>query len=145
MAIPMKPSEHKPDLPKGIDVWLQKFCEFDPEDRHISAAAARKALDVLILPAAKGELRANDEEEPTTPPFPDDLSNLPQDFVLGDRFRIQKRLGSGGFGCRLQIFDALGDAVRVIKLVTRDRRSVYEWLRREYKTLKLNFPIIPMS
>ncbi len=28
---PMKPSEHKPDLPKGIDEWLQKFCEFDPE------------------------------------------------------------------------------------------------------------------
>ncbi|WP_204273811.1 methylation-associated defense system protein kinase MAD6 [Stenotrophomonas maltophilia] len=29
---PIKPSEHKPDLPKGIDEWLQKFCEFDPED-----------------------------------------------------------------------------------------------------------------
>jgi len=24
---PVKPSEHKPDLPKGIDEWLQRFCE----------------------------------------------------------------------------------------------------------------------
>ena len=52
---PMKPSEHKPDLPKGIDEWLQKFCEFDPEERHTSAAIARKGLDDLILPEAKNE------------------------------------------------------------------------------------------
>jgi serine/threonine protein kinase len=52
---PMKPSEHKPDLPKGIDEWLQKFCEFDPEERHISAAVARKALDDVILPEAKND------------------------------------------------------------------------------------------
>lgn len=50
---PMKPSEHKPDLPKGVDEWLQKFCEFDPEERHISAAVARKALDDVILPEAR--------------------------------------------------------------------------------------------
>lgn len=140
---PMKPSEHKPDLPKGIDEWLQKFCEFDPEDRHTSAAIARKALDDLILPEAK-----NDSAPEVSGPadllthLPDNLTDLPQDFILADRFCIQKKLGSGGFGVAYKVFDSLGDVVRVIKLVTKDRRSVYERLRREYKTLT-NLPDHP--
>jgi len=140
---PMKPSEHKPDLPKGIDEWLQKFCEFDPEERHVSAAIARKALDDLILPEAKDESAA-DISGPAValPQLPDNLTNLPQDFILADRFRIQKKLGSGGFGVAYKVFDSLGDVVRVIKLVTKDRRSVYERLRREYKTLT-NLPDHP--
>lgn len=140
---PMKPSEHKPDLPKGIDDWLQKFCEFDPEERHASAAIARKALDDLILPEAKDESAA-DIGGPAValPQLPDNLTDLPQDFILADRFRIQKKLGSGGFGVAYKVFDSLGDVVRVIKLVTKDRRSVYERLRREYKTLT-NLPDHP--
>ncbi len=140
---PMKPSEHKPDLPQGIDEWLQKFCEFDPEDRHTSAAIARKALDDLILPEAKND-SAPDVSGPAVvmPQLPDNLMNLPQDFILADRFRIQKKLGSGGFGVAYKVFDSLGDVVRVIKLVTKDRRSVYERLRREYKTLT-NLPDHP--
>jgi len=140
---PMKPSEHKPDLPEGIDEWLQKFCEFDPEDRHTSAAIARKALDDLILPEAK-----NDPAPEVSAPagllthLPDNLTDLPQDFILADRFCIQKKLGSGGFGVAYKVFDSLGDVVRVIKLVTKDRRSVYERLRREYKTLT-NLPDHP--
>jgi serine/threonine protein kinase len=138
---PVKPSEHKPDLPKGIDDWLQKFCEFDPEERHISAAMARKALDELILPEAKDE-SAPDISGLAVSDFPDDLTNLPQDFILAERFSIQKKLGSGGFGVAYKVFDSLADVVRVIKLVTRDRRSVYERLRREYKTLT-NLPDHP--
>ena len=140
---PMKPSEHKPDLPKGIDEWLQKFCEFDPEERHASAAIARKGLDDLILPEAKNE-SAPDLSGPAVVvrQLPDNLMNLPQDFILADRFRIQKKLGSGGFGVAYKVFDSLGDVVRVIKLVTKDRRSVYERLRREYKTLT-NLPDHP--
>ena len=34
---PIKPSEHKPDISKGFDDWLQKFCEFDVEDRYSSS------------------------------------------------------------------------------------------------------------
>ncbi|WP_421241873.1 methylation-associated defense system protein kinase MAD6 [Aeromonas enteropelogenes] len=140
---PMKPSEHKPDLPKGIDEWLQKFCEFDPEERHTSAAIARKGLDDLILPEAKND-SAPDVSGPAVvvPQLPDNLMNLPQDFILADRFRIQKKLGRGGFGVAYKVFDSLGDVVRVIKLVTKDRRSVYERLRREYKTLT-NLPDHP--
>ena len=140
---PMKPSEHKPDLPKGIDEWLQKFCEFDPEGRHTSAAIARKALDDLILPEAEDDSAA-DISSPAvvSPQLPDNLTNLSQDFILADRFRIQSKLGSGGFGVAYKVFDSLGDVVRVIKLVTRDRRNVYERLRREYKTLT-NLPDHP--
>jgi serine/threonine protein kinase len=140
---PMKPSEHKPDLPKGIDEWLQKFCEFDPEDRHTSAAIARKALDDLILPEAEND-SAPDISGPAVDllQLPDDLTNLSQDFILADRFCIQSKLGSGGFGVAYKVFDSLGDVVRVIKLVTKDRRSVYERLRREYKTLT-NLPDHP--
>lgn len=140
---PMKPSEHKPDLPKGIDGWLQKFCEFDPEERHASAAIARKALDDLILPEAKDESAAEiGGPAVALPQLPDNLTDLPQDFILADRFRIQKKLGSGGFGVAYKVFDSLGDVVRVIKLVTKDRSSVYERLRREYKTLT-NLPDHP--
>ena len=140
---PMKPSEHKPDLPKGIDEWLQKFCEFDPEERHASAAIARKALDDLILPEAKDESAAEISGPAVAlPQLPDNLTDLPQDFILADRFCIQKKLGSGGFGVAYKVFDSLGDVVRVIKLVTKDRRSVYERLRREYKTLT-NLPDHP--
>jgi serine/threonine protein kinase len=33
------------------------------------------------------------------------------------------------------VFDAFGDVIRVLKLITHDRRSVFERLRREYMTL----------
>ena len=140
---PMKPSEHKPDLPKGIDEWLQKFCEFDPEDRHASAAIARMALDDLILPEAKND-SVPDVSRPAValPQLPDNLRQLPRDFVLAERFTVQKKLGEGGFGAVYKVFDAFGDVVRAIKIIDKDRRSVFERLRREYKTLT-NLPDHP--
>ncbi len=140
---PMKPSEHKPDLPKGIDDWLQKFCEFDPEERHASAAIARKALDDLILPEAKNDTAPdNSSQTAAGAPLPDNLRQLPKDFVLAERFTIQQKLGEGGFGAAYKVFDAYGDVVRVIKIIDKDRRSVFERLRREYKTLT-NLPEHP--
>ena len=140
---PMKPSELKPDLPKGIDEWLQVFCEFDPEERHFSAGIAQKALNELILPEAKND-SSQEESSPAevAAQLSENMMNLPQDFILANRFRIQMKLGSGGFGVAYKVFDSLGDVVRVIKLVTKDRRSVYERLRREYRTLT-NLPDHP--
>ena len=131
---PIPPSEVKTDLPQGFDAWLQKFCEFDPEDRHSSAAVARKGLDAIILPEAKDE-SAEDVSSDALPVVPEDLTSLQRDDVLADRFRVQEKLRSGGFGVVYKVFDSFGDVVRVIKMITRDRRSVYERLRREYKTL----------
>ncbi len=140
---PVKPSEHKPDLPKGIDEWLQVFCEFDPEERHASAGIAQKVLDEVILPEAKND-SSQEESNPVSvdAQLSENMMNLPQDFILANRFRIQKKLGSGGFGVAYKVFDSLGDVVRVIKLVTKDRSSVYERLRREYRTLT-NLPDHP--
>ena len=131
---PIPPSEAKTDLPKGFDAWLQKFCEFDPEDRHSSAAVARKGLDDIILPEAKDE-SAEDVSSDALPAVPEDMTSLQRDDVLADRFRVQEKLGSGGFGVVYKVFDSFGDVVRVIKMITRDRSSVYDRLRREYKTL----------
>lgn len=136
----MLPSALKSELPIGMDEWLQKLCAFDPEDRYPSAAVARKELDDLILPEGKSEVSENAPVE--TEIVNEDLDNLPQDYILANRFRIQNKLGSGGFGVAYKVFDSFADVVRVIKLVTKDRRSVYERLRREYKTLT-NLPEHP--
>lgn len=132
---PLKPSELNSDLPKGIDEWLQLFCEFDPEDRHVSAAVADKALDAIILPeAVEGEAQpAGEAAAPSISPVL--LANLPQDFLLQERFRVQKKLGSGGFGVTYKVFDVFGDVVRVMKLVTKDRLSVFQRMKKEYKAL----------
>ncbi|OQC16176.1 MAG: Serine/threonine-protein kinase StkP [Lentisphaerae bacterium ADurb.Bin082] len=141
---PLKPSEHKPGLPKGIDKWLQKFCEFEPEDRYASAASARKALDDLILPEAKNNVPAEgtEDDNPSAQTLPDDLRNLPRDFVLANRFTVQKKLGEGSFGAVYKVFDTFSDVVRTIKIIDKDRHSVFERLRREYKTLA-NLPDHP--
>ncbi|MCA8838262.1 MAG: protein kinase, partial [Proteobacteria bacterium] len=61
--------------------------------------------------------------------------NLPKGFLLVDRFTVQERLGSGSFGVVYKVFDDLGNVERVIKLITKDRLSTYERLRREYTAL----------
>ena len=140
---PVRPSEHKPDLLQGFDEWLQRFCEFDPEERHTSAAVARKALDELIVPEAKNDTVPDAGAQATSiAALPDNLRQLPKDFVLAERFTIQQKLGEGGFGAAYKVFDAFGDVVRVIKIIDKDRRSVFERLRREYKTLT-NLPEHP--
>jgi serine/threonine protein kinase len=131
-SFPVMPSELKPDLPAGMDGWLQKLCAFDPSTRFADAAEALRELTALFAPEA--ETRATTNEGPV--PGSDDLINLPRDFVLGGRFHIQERLGEpGGFAVAYKVYDNMGDIVRVLKLVTRDRHSVYERLKREYQTL----------
>ncbi len=141
---PIPPSQHKPDLPKAMDDWLQGFCEFDAEERHASAAAARKALEDLIVPERKDAEQPEDDTPPAPAGqvLPEDLRNLPKDFVLADRFTVQEKLGDGGFGAVYKVFDAFSDVVRAIKIIDKDRRSVFERLRREYKTLA-NLPEHP--
>jgi len=132
---PISPSEAKTDLPKGFDTWLQNFCEFDPEDRHSSAAVARKGLDGIILPEAGGESAA-DLPSDVLLAEPADLTKLERDYVLSERYIIQESLGRGGFAVTYKVFDSFDDRSYVIKLVTRDRRSTFDRFIREYKLLK---------
>lgn len=130
---PQPASSFKQDLPQGFDDWLQTFCAFDPESRYMSAAVALRLLEQLLLPEAKiGELPA---VEVVAMAEIVNFNELPLDFILDNRFRIQKKLGAGSFSVVYKVFEVMGDVVRVIKLVIKDRRSVYERLCREYKTL----------
>ncbi len=139
---PVKPSELRPELPAELDGWLQQLCMFDPEDRFASAAVARRELLSIISPEVHKKAEGIAAVEPPAP-APENLTDLPRDYVLGTRFVVQERLGRpGGFGVAYKVFDSFGEVVRVLKLITRDRRSVYDRLRREYKTLA-NLPEHP--
>ena len=130
---PVKPSELRTDLPPGFDNWLQKLCKFNPKDRFPSAAVALQELSSVI--ASERPLH-HDHRGPVQPAQPQNFTDLPRDSILGGRFVIRERLGHpGGFAVAYKVFDTLGDVVRVLKLVTRDRQSVFERLRREYKAL----------
>ena len=131
---PEKASAYKPDLPAAIDGWLQTLCAFDPEDRFPSAAVALAQLNALLTPGAS--VIAVALPTAITPLPAADLNDLPKDYILDNRFTVQHRLGKpGGFGVAYKVFDNLGDVSRVIKLVTKDKHSVYDRLRQEYKTL----------
>jgi len=109
----IKPSERKADLPLFMDSWLQKLCAFKSEDRFPSADAALQELEAQ------------------------DLTNLPISCTLGNRFIIQQRLGNPGSFCvAYKVLDTLANKVRVLKLVTRDRGSVFQRLRQEYTILE---------
>jgi serine/threonine protein kinase len=116
---PIKPSKLQPDISNGIDNWLQKLCAFEPVNRFSSAD---DALQEWITLATLQNV---------------DLANLPPNTPIDDRYRVIERLGHpGSFAVAYKVLDSLDDSVLVLKLVTRDRRSVYERLRQEYKTLR---------
>lgn len=128
---PVKPTDLKPDLPQGLDVWLQKLCAFESQQRFANATDALRALQQVILPSS-----AQQAADRFTPPSqPQDKRNLPREYVLGERFVVQERLGQGGFAVAYKVFDTLGEVMRVLKLVLTDRLSVYGRLGQEYKVL----------
>lgn len=117
-TFPIKPSTLQPDLSDGIDNWLQKLCAFEPGDRFPNADNALQEWSTL---ATLQNI---------------DLANLPVNTPIDDRYIvIELPLGRGSFAVTYKVFDSLGKIVRVLKLVTRDRRSVYERLQQEYATL----------
>jgi len=116
--LPQSVTELNPDLNPGFDQWLQKLCAFDTKSRFQSADEALRALTPLI-----------------SLPKPD-LRDLPAETVLDTRFRIVQRLGKpGSFAVAYKVFDVFGEIYRVLKLVTRDRRSLFERVQQEYKLL----------
>ncbi len=135
------PSILAPDFVAGCDEWLQKFCKYNPEERYSSTEMARKALDDLIHQAENTNTTNGEVAKAVVAPqAPDDLTNLQEDYILEQRFRIHSWLGSGTFGVAYKVFDSLGDVECVLKLVTKDRISEYGRLHQEYSTLK-NLPL----
>ena len=139
---PIKPSTIRPDLPAGFDAWLQKLCSFDPEDRYISALIALRELEKIILQVGTHVDKPQITNGVELPKLLD-YSNLATDTNLANRFIVQEKLGKpGGFGVAYKVFDTFSDQAIVLKLITRDRQSVLQRLKREYKTL-LNLPAHP--
>ncbi|MEH2258674.1 protein kinase domain-containing protein [Nostoc sp.] len=102
-------SKHNPELSWDWDRWLQKLSAFDPKDRYSNADAA---LQELILLATQPNL---------------DINNLLPDTIFDNQYRVIKRLGRpGSFAVAYHVFDILRKRDLVLKLVTRDRRSVYD-------------------
>ncbi|MHC0068698.1 methylation-associated defense system protein kinase MAD6 [Nostoc sp. UIC 10890] len=115
---PIQPSQHNPELLSDWDKWLQKLSAFAPNDRYPHADAALQDL----IPLA------------TLPNL--DITNLPADTIIDEQYRIIQRLGRpGSFAVAYHVFDILRKTDLVLKLVTRDRRSVYERLQQEYTAL----------
>lgn len=128
---PVKPSQLNPELPSGWDNWLQKMCAFDALDRYSNAGAALKDLNKITTPPPVNNIDNISDNKNI------DVSNLKADDIIDDRYLVIKQLGRpGSFAIAYHVLDTRGDIDRVMKLVTRDRYSVYERVRQEYKTLK---------
>jgi serine/threonine protein kinase len=136
---PVKPTELKPDLPPALNDWLQKLCAFEPHKRFACATDALKALQQAITPVMPTQPNQDSQLHPIAQPPTlaqvQDKRNLPREYVLGDRFVVQEKLGQGGFATAYKVFDSFAEVMRVLKLVLTDRISVYQRLRQEYKTL----------
>jgi serine/threonine protein kinase len=132
----VKPSAARPELPKGFDAWLQKLCTFEPDQRPTPAWALTE-LKILLDPSAASESAggaAAPAPEPAAPQL--DYSNLLAQTQITPKYVIEKRLGKpGSFGVAYKVIDTLGDVSRAMKLVLRDRVSIVDRLKKEYKTL----------
>ena len=76
----VKPSAHRPELPKGFDAWLQKLCTFEPDQRPTRGAGhSTSSKSRSSIPSAASSRRhgAAPSTPPPEPPLPQlDYSNL---------------------------------------------------------------------
>ncbi|MFI7647019.1 protein kinase [Micromonospora sp. NPDC049460] len=121
-------------LPTGLSALLKRMCARAPSGRP----SADEALDEMQ--AALGRRR----KPPTPPPAAPagsggadepDFWHLPEGYPLTPKYTVRRRLGRGQSSVAYQVYDDLAGADRAVKLVLRDRESVIERLRHEYKIL----------
>ncbi|HNV68891.1 MAG TPA: protein kinase [Candidatus Ozemobacteraceae bacterium] len=125
-----KPSVLRSELNAAFDEWIQMLCRFEPGSRP-SSSTALETFYQLVHP------EQTPASEPAATPTPEpDYFNLPPNFPLSRKFVVQKRLGKpGSFGAVYKVIDTLGDVARAVKLILRDRTSVIERLKTEYRAL----------
>ena len=134
---PVKPSELKPELRVEFDEWLQSLCAFDAEDRP-AAAIALAGFNRIVGPDPReaGRVKAQEGSAPVAARPEIDYATLERGDDLANRFRIEEKLGQGGFAVVYRVFDSFSDTSRVLKLTIKDRRSTFERLKREYSILE---------
>ena len=135
---PVKPSELKPELPVEFDEWLQGLCAFDVEDRPARATIALRRFGQIVGPDPR---EASSVKAPNTfvaasgrPEI--HYAALERGNDLANRFRVEEKLGQGGFSVVYRVFDSFSDTSRVLKLIVKDRHSTFERLKREYSILE---------
>ena len=136
-VFPVKPSELKPELPAALNDWLQTLCAFDVEDRPNSAAVALARFNEIVGPDPREAAKPKKEGAPPAPPRPEvDYQDLDRGNEIAGRFRIEEKLGSGGFAVAYKVFDSFADTTRVLKIIVKDRRSTFQRLKQEYRVLE---------
>ena len=137
-VFPVKPSEQKPELPPAFDEWLQGLCAFDIEDRPPCAGVALARLEGIVGRDARDGGRPAGAEQASPPAGRPEVgyAALQRGDDVDDRFRVEERLGQGGFAVVYRVFDAFSDTSRVLKIIVKDRRSTFERLKREYSVLE---------
>ena len=135
---PVKPSELKPELKPEFDEWLQGLCAFDAEDRPANAAIALARFNEIVGPDPReaGSVKVPNTFVAATGRPEIDYAALDRGDDLANRFRIEEKLGQGGFSVVYRVFDSFSDTSRVLKLIVKDRRSTFERLKREYSILE---------
>ncbi len=133
---PVKPSEVKPELPAGLNEWLQCLCAFDVESRPSSAAVALARFNDIVGPDPREAAKAKKDALPPSPPRPEiEYEVLQRGTELANRFRVEEKLGSGGFAVAYKVFDSYADTARVLKVIVKDRRSTFQRMKQEYRLL----------
>ena len=105
---PVKPSELKPELPVEFDEWLQSLCAFDAEDRPAAAAIALADFNRIVGPDPReaGSVKAQEGSAPVAARPEIDYATLERGDDLANRFRIEEKLGQGGFAVVYRVFDS---------------------------------------
>ena len=106
-------------------------------DDWLQARVALACFDLFVGPDPRDAARLQGEvlTTATARPGVDYQALKPGDDVAA-RFRIEEKLGSGGFAVAYKVFDSYSDTARVLKIIIGDRRSTFERLKREYRLLE---------
>jgi serine/threonine protein kinase len=119
-------------LPDGLVELLRKMCARAPSARP-TAADALRALS--RLGSAESSAGGGTTGRPVSGGRPD-YENLPENFQLTPQYVVQRKLGKGTFGTVYQVYDNLAGTDQAIKIVMKDRESLVERLRQEYRVLR---------
>ena len=133
---PVKPSKLKPELKPEFDEWLQGLCKFDAEDRPSAAFALARFNEIVPDPREAGSVKAGNSVAAVSGRPEIAYAALDRGDDLANRFRIEEKLGQGGFAVVYRVFDSFSDTSRILKLIVKDRRSTFERLKREYSILE---------
>jgi hypothetical protein len=122
------------DFPQERRCHVAPVYHADFEKESAGSESTSFSLGVVAVSKSEGVAPSAPAPEPAPPQL--DYSNLLARTQLTPKYVIEKRLGKpGSFGVAYKVIDTLGDVSRAMKIVLRDRVSIVDRLKKEYKTL----------